>query len=75
MSVHCVYAHMRTKLLSLNTAMVYTFGVASTELCKLFRRNWNKKMKAYHTYSAVDVAWSLLKHAKEQGKCFSNLQL
>ncbi len=32
-------------------------------------------MKAYHTYSAVDVAWSLLKHAKEQGKCFSNLQL
>lgn len=55
--------------------MVYTFDVASTGLCKLFRRNWNKKMKAYHTYSAVDVAWSLLKHAKEQGKCFSNLQL
>ncbi|MBB1465927.1 DUF4065 domain-containing protein [Vibrio sp. SG41-7] len=32
-------------------------------------------MKTYHTYSAVDVALSLLKHAKEQGKCFSNLQL
>ncbi|EKO3519530.1 DUF4065 domain-containing protein [Vibrio fluvialis] len=32
-------------------------------------------MKAYHTYNAVDVAFSLLKHAAEQGKCFSNLQL
>ena len=32
-------------------------------------------MKAYHTYSAIDVAWSLLKHAEQQGKCFSNLQL
>lgn len=32
-------------------------------------------MKAYHTYSAVDVAFSLLKHAAEQGKCFTNLQL
>ncbi len=32
-------------------------------------------MKAYHTYSAVDVAFSLLKHAKAQGKSFSNLQL
>lgn len=32
-------------------------------------------MKAYHTYNAVDVAFSLLKHASEQGKCFSNLQL
>ncbi|MPW31258.1 DUF4065 domain-containing protein [Agarivorans sp. B2Z047] len=32
-------------------------------------------MKAYHTYSAVDVALSLLKHATKQGKCFTNLQL
>lgn len=32
-------------------------------------------MKPYHTYNAVDIALSLLKHAKEQGKCFSNLQL
>ena len=32
-------------------------------------------MKAYHTYSAVHVAFCLLKHAAEQGKCFSNLQL
>lgn len=32
-------------------------------------------MKAYHTYSAIDVAFSLLKHAAEQGKCFTNLQL
>ncbi len=32
-------------------------------------------MKAYHTYSAVDVAFSLLRHAKAKGKCFSNLQL
>lgn len=32
-------------------------------------------MKAYHTYSAIDVAFSLLKHATEQGKSFTNLQL
>lgn len=32
-------------------------------------------MKAYHTYSAVDVAFSLLKHAAEQGRYFTNLQL
>lgn len=32
-------------------------------------------MKAYYTYNAVDVAFSLLKHAAEQGKCFTNLQL
>ena len=32
-------------------------------------------MKTYHTYSAVDVAFSLLRHAAEQGKCFTNLQL
>ncbi len=32
-------------------------------------------MKAYHTYNAVDVAFSLLKHAAKQGKCFTNLQL
>lgn len=32
-------------------------------------------MKAYHTYSAVDVAFSLLKHAAKQGKSFTNLQL
>ncbi|HBV77625.1 MULTISPECIES: Panacea domain-containing protein [Vibrio] len=32
-------------------------------------------MKAYHTYSAIDVAFSLLAHAKKQGKRFTNLQL
>lgn len=32
-------------------------------------------MRAYHTYNAVDVAFSLLKHAAKQGKCFTNLQL
>ena len=32
-------------------------------------------MKAYHTYNAIDVAFCLLKYAKEQGKCFTNLQL
>lgn len=32
-------------------------------------------MKAYHTYNAIDVAFSLLKHAAKQGKCFTNLQL
>lgn len=32
-------------------------------------------MKAYHTYSAVDVAFCLLKHASLQGKRFTNLQL
>lgn len=32
-------------------------------------------MATYHTYSAVDVALSLLKHAQVQGKFFSNLQL
>jgi uncharacterized phage-associated protein len=32
-------------------------------------------MKAYHTYSAVDVAFCLLKHAALQGKRFTNLQL
>lgn len=32
-------------------------------------------MRTYHTYSAVDIAWSLLKHAAEQGKRLSNLQL
>lgn len=32
------------------------------------------KMK-YHTYSAVDVAFCLLKHAALQGKRFTNLQL
>ena len=32
-------------------------------------------MKTYHTYRAVDIAFRLLKHAKDQDKCFSNLQL
>ncbi|MBE8168098.1 MAG: SocA family protein [Shewanella sp.] len=32
-------------------------------------------MKTYHTYSAIEVAFSLLKHAAKQGKAFTNLQL
>ncbi len=40
-----------------------------------FRRNWMNEMKTYHTYSAVDIAFCLLKYAKKEGKCFSNLQL
>lgn len=32
-------------------------------------------MKLYHTYNAVEVAFSLLQHASMQGKNFTNLQL
>lgn len=32
-------------------------------------------MKMYHTYNAVDVAFSLLKFASKQGNYFTNLQL
>lgn len=32
-------------------------------------------MKAYHTYNAVEVAFSLLQHASVQGKYFNNMQL
>jgi uncharacterized phage-associated protein len=32
-------------------------------------------MKAYHTYSAIDVAYVLIKQASKEGKRFSNLHL
>lgn len=32
-------------------------------------------MKAYHTYSAIDVAFLLLQEAAKQGKEFTNLQI
>lgn len=32
-------------------------------------------MKAYHTYKAIEIAHSLLKHADTQGKSFTQLQL
>ena len=32
-------------------------------------------MKIYHTYGAIDVAWSLLRHAKKQGKSFCMMRL
>ncbi|GLR64386.1 Panacea domain-containing protein [Marinospirillum insulare] len=32
-------------------------------------------MKAYHTYSAIDVAYVLLEQAAKQGKQFTNLQI
>lgn len=29
----------------------------------------------YHTYNAIEVAYRLLEHGVQQGKCFTNLQL
>ena len=64
-----------TAMRYLYTIQRFTIVPLIYKLILVLHANWNTKMKTYHTYSAVDVAFSLLKHAAEQGKTFTNLQL